>query len=40
VIEVNEPVEALAAGDAALLRAHLETQLTRVTARLATLGHH
>jgi ParB family transcriptional regulator, chromosome partitioning protein len=40
VIEVNAPVEALAAGDAAVLRAHLETQLTRVTARLSVLGHH
>ena len=40
VIEVNEPVEALAAGDATLLRTYLETQLTRVKARLGALGHH
>jgi ParB family chromosome partitioning protein len=40
VIEVHEPVETLSAGDATLLRAHLETQLTRVKARLAALGHH
>jgi ParB family chromosome partitioning protein len=40
VIEVNEPVEGLTAGDAAMLRTHLETQLTRVKARLGALGHH
>jgi ParB family chromosome partitioning protein len=40
VIEVNAPVEALSAGDATMLRAHLETQLTRVKARLGALGHH
>ena len=40
VIEVNEPVEGLTAGDAAMLRTHLETQLTRVRARLGALGHH
>ncbi len=39
VIDVSTPVEALEAGDATLLRAHLETQLTRVNARLASLGH-
>jgi ParB family chromosome partitioning protein len=40
VIEVNAAVESLDAGDASLLRAHLETQLTRVTARLGALGHN
>jgi len=40
VIEVHEPVESLDAGDAALLRTYLETQLTRVHARLGALGHH
>lgn len=39
VLEVHAPVESLAAGDAAVLRTHLETQLTRVKARLASLGH-
>ncbi|AHG93044.1 ParB domain protein nuclease (plasmid) [Gemmatirosa kalamazoonensis] len=40
LIEVNAPVETLAAGDAELLRTHLETQLTRVNARLGALGRH
>jgi len=39
VIEVHTPVESLDAGDATMLRTHLETQLTRVRARLASLGH-
>jgi ParB family chromosome partitioning protein len=38
VLEVHEPVEALAAGDAATLRELLESQLARVKARLETLG--
>ncbi len=39
VVEVNEPVESLAAGDAALVYEMLSTQLARVRARLEQLGH-
>ncbi len=39
VVEVNEPVESLAAGDAALVHEVLSTQLARVRARLEQLGH-
>lgn len=38
VVEVNEPVEALAVGDATLVHEILSTQLARVRARLAQLG--
>lgn len=37
VIEVHEPVESLAAGDAATLRELMESQLSRVRARLQVL---
>jgi ParB family chromosome partitioning protein len=39
VLEVHEPVESLAAGDAALVYETLATQLARVRARLEQLGH-
>lgn len=39
IVEVNEPVESLAVGDAALVYETLSTQLARVRARLEQLGH-
>jgi hypothetical protein len=39
VVEVHEPVEALAAGDAALVYEVLAAQLARVRTRLEQLGH-
>jgi ParB family chromosome partitioning protein len=39
VVEVHEPVEALTAGDAALVYEVLSAQLARVRTRLAQLGH-
>jgi hypothetical protein len=39
VLEVHEPVESLAAGDAALVYESLSTQLARVRVRLEQLGH-